>query len=69
MTRSEALRTYTRDAAYAAFQDHLLGTLTPGKLADMVVLSRDILTIPADQIPSTRVEYTIVGGRLRYQAE
>ncbi|HET9948652.1 MAG TPA: amidohydrolase [Longimicrobiales bacterium] len=68
MTRAEALRSYTRDAAFAAFEEDRKGTLTPGKLADIVVLSRDIMTIPADQIAGTRVEYTIVGGKVLWDA-
>jgi predicted amidohydrolase YtcJ len=66
MTRTEALRSYTLDNAYAAFEEHLKGSLTRGKLADVTVLSKDILAIPADEIPSTRVAYTIVGGRIAF---
>ncbi|MBI3865712.1 MAG: amidohydrolase [Planctomycetia bacterium] len=66
MTRAEALRSYTLDAAYAAFEDDLKGTLSVGKLADVVVLSKDILTIPDDEIPNARVDFTIVGGRVVY---
>jgi hypothetical protein len=69
MTRVEALRSYTRDAAYAAFEDKLKGTLSPGKLADMLVLSRDILTVPDAEILDTKILYTIVGGRVLYAAE
>jgi predicted amidohydrolase YtcJ len=68
MTRMEALRSYTRDAAFAAFEEDIKGTLEPGKLADLVVLSQDILTVPADEIPSTEVLYTVVGGRVVHQA-
>jgi len=66
MTRPQALRSYTLDAAYAAWEDDIKGSLTPGKLADIVVLSQDILTIPAAQLRATRVLYTIVGGRVLY---
>ena len=66
MTREEALESYTINNAYAAFEEHLKGSLTPGKLADIVVLSQDILTIPEDDIPATEVAYTIVGGEVRY---
>jgi predicted amidohydrolase YtcJ len=69
MTREEALRSYTRDCAYAAFEENLKGTLSPGKLADVVVLSRDILTCPEEAIRTTKVVYTIVGGKVRYAAE
>jgi predicted amidohydrolase YtcJ len=66
-TRMEALRSYTWNNAYAVFEDHQLGSLSPGKLADMVVISGNLLTIPADQILRTRVLYTLVGGKLVYQ--
>jgi predicted amidohydrolase YtcJ len=66
MTREEALRAYTLNAAYAAFEEDSKGSLTPGKLADIVVLSRDILSIPDDEIPKTEVLYTIVGGKVVY---
>jgi len=68
MTREEALRSYTSAAAYAAFEEDLKGTLTPGKLADLVVLSKDILTVPEAEIPSTRVDLTVLGGTVRYRA-
>jgi predicted amidohydrolase YtcJ len=67
MTREEALRSYTLNNAYAAFEEKLKGSLEPGKLADITVLSRDILTIPEDQIPATEVAYTIVGGKVVYE--
>jgi len=66
MSREEALRSYTASNAYAAFEDKLKGTLEVGKLADVTVLSRDIMTIPEDQIPSTDIVYTIVGGKVRF---
>lgn len=68
MTREEALRSYTLNNAYAAFEENEKGSITPGKLADIVVLSRDIMTIPEEEIPGTQVVYTILGGRIRYQA-
>jgi hypothetical protein len=68
MTREEALESYTINNAYAAFEEHLKGSLTPGKLADIVVLSQDIMTIPEEEIPATEVVYTIVGGEVRYSA-
>jgi len=66
MTRMEALTSYTLNNAIAAFEEHRMGTLTPGKLADIVVLSQDILTVPEAQIPATRIDFTILGGELRY---
>jgi predicted amidohydrolase YtcJ len=67
MTRMEALRSYTINNAYAAFEEDLKGSLTPGKLADIVVLDRDILDIPEDQILGTRVVLTIVGGEVLFE--
>jgi predicted amidohydrolase YtcJ len=67
MTRQEALRSYTWNNAYAAFEEDEKGSLAPGKLADITVLSRDIMTVPDDQILSTDVVYTIVGGKVMYQ--
>jgi predicted amidohydrolase YtcJ len=66
MTREEALRSGTLNAAYAAFEEDQKGSLTVGKLADVVVLSRDIMTVPEDEIPGTEVLYTIVGGAVAY---
>ncbi len=67
MTREEALRSYTIDAAYAAFEEGAKGSLEVGKYADLTVLSRDIMIVPEEEIPGTRVVYTIVGGRLAYR--
>ena len=69
MTREEALESYTINNAYAAFEEDVKGTLTPGKLADIVVLSNDILTIPEERISETTVDLTIVGGEIRYARE
>ena len=66
MTRMEAIRSYTLDNAHSAFEDHVKGSLTPGKYADIVVLSEDILTAPESEIPNAKVDYTIVGGEVRY---
>ena len=67
MSREEALRSYTWNNAYAAFEENVKGSLEPGKLADVTVLSRDIMTIPEDQILATDVVYTIVGGEVIFQ--
>lgn len=64
MARMEALRSYTVANAYAAFEEELKGTLTPGKLADIVVLSKDLSTVPDEEILSTEVLTTIVGGKV-----
>ncbi len=67
MSRMEALRSYTYNNAYAAFEENEKGSLRAGKLADVTVLSKDILTIPEDQIPSAKADYTIVGGKVMYE--
>ena len=67
MSRQQALRSYTIDAAYAAFEDDGKGSLSPGKLADIVVLSNDIIECPEEEILKTKVVYTIIGGRVRYE--
>lgn len=67
MSRMEALRSYTINNAYAAFEDTIKGSLKAGKLADVTVLSRDLLSIPENEIPSAKVDYTIVGGRVMYE--
>jgi predicted amidohydrolase YtcJ len=67
MSRMEALESYTINGAYASFEEYIKGTLTPGKLADITVLSKDILTIPEEEIPTAEVVYTIVGGEVKYR--
>ncbi len=62
-----ALRHYTRDGAYATFEEKERGTLAAGKLADFVVLSRDILTAPPPDILKTKVLLTVMGGRDTYR--
>ena len=66
MSRMEALKSYTINGAYAGFEEGIKGSLTPGKLADITVLSKDILTIPEEEIPTAEVVYTIVGGEVKY---
>ena len=67
MDRMEALHSYTLGCAWAVFEEDLLGSVTPGKLADLVVLDRDILTIPEGEIPGAQVDLTLVGGEIRYR--
>ena len=67
LTRDEALHSYTLANAYAAFEEDIKGSITPGKLADIVVLSKDIMTIPEDEIPTAQVDATIVGGRIVFE--
>jgi predicted amidohydrolase YtcJ len=66
MTREEALQSYTLNGAYSAFEEDVKGSLTPGKYADIVVLSKDIMTVPEEEILEAEVVYTIVGGEIRY---
>ena len=67
MTREEALRSITVDAAYAAFDETRRGRLAPGQLADVVVLSGNPLTVPDDEILGIQVDLTIVDGVIRYR--
>jgi len=68
MTRTEALRSFTIDAAYAAFEENEKGSIEPGKFADLVVLSADVMTVPPGEILKSRVEMTFLGGKLVYAA-
>jgi predicted amidohydrolase YtcJ len=68
MTREEALRSMTIWAAYAGFQEQLLGSLAPGKYADFVVLDQDIMQAPAADVLKTRVLATWLGGKAVYEA-
>ncbi len=67
LTPLEALDSYTLSNAYAAFEEDVKGSLSPGKYADITVLSQDITTAASDKIPQTEVLYTIVGGVTRYK--
>ncbi len=67
MSRMDALRSYTNNAAYAAFEEDSRGSLEPGKLADMVILSEDIMKIDAKEILDTKVLTTILDGEIVYE--
>jgi predicted amidohydrolase YtcJ len=67
ITAEEALRCYTTGSAYAEFAEGRKGTLSPGMLADFVVLSQDITSVPRERIGETVVEETVVGGRSVYK--
>jgi len=69
MTRAEAIKSYTYNNAYAAFEDELKGSLKIGKLADMVLLSKNLLDVPDSEILQTKVLLTIVGGHIKFQNE
>ncbi len=64
LTREETLKAFSADAAFAAFEEAKMGSLSPGKFADFIVLSDDIMTIPSPQILSTKVVATIFGGKV-----
>ncbi|KAJ8488240.1 hypothetical protein ONZ45_g14029 [Pleurotus djamor] len=68
LTRAQALKGMTLDAAYAAFAEHERGSLVSGKKADFVILDRDIMTVPFDEILMTRVEATVIDGKVAYGA-
>ena len=68
MSRAEAVKSFTRWAAYAAFEEDMKGALRPGMLADFVVLSADIMTVPAQEIPGTKVLMTVLGGKVVFQS-
>jgi predicted amidohydrolase YtcJ len=67
MSRAEALKSYTWNNAYAAFEEDVKGSLTPGKLGDVTVFSKDLMTVPEEEIPNTHVVLTIVGGKIVYR--
>jgi hypothetical protein len=69
ITVIEALKLYTIDAAYHSFDEDKIGSIEVGKLADMVVLGEDILTVPEEQIINIMIEMTIVDGRIVYNNE
>jgi predicted amidohydrolase YtcJ len=68
MSRLDALKSYTLNAAYASFEEDLKGTLTPGKLADVTVLSRDVLEVAPPEILTTKVLLTVVGGEIAFSS-
>ena len=69
MTRMQALRSYTAENAYAAFEEDRKGVLKVGMLGDVTVLSQDILTAPETGIRKTQIDFTIVGGKVAWERE
>jgi len=69
ITVAEAIRAYTMGSAYASFDEKIKGSIEPGKLADMVVVSDDILSIPAVEIEKMRVETTVFDGKVIYRRD
>lgn len=68
MTQEEALKSYTLNAAYGAFEEAFKGSIEEGKVADFAVLSHDIMTVDEDEILNTEILYTIVNGNIEYTA-
>ncbi|MFC1724067.1 amidohydrolase [candidate division KSB1 bacterium] len=69
LSMEQAIELYTLSSAYAEFMEDRKGMLKNGYLADMVILNQDLTTIPHEEIMSTKVDYTIVGGKVVYQRE
>lgn len=69
ITREQALKMWTWNAAYLSFEEEIKGSIQPGKLADLVILDRDILTCPEAEIREIQVVKTILGGQVVYEAE
>jgi len=67
LTMEEAVKLFTSGSSYASFEEDIKGTLEPGKLADMVVLTKDLFTIPPREILTTEAAYTILGGRIVFE--
>jgi predicted amidohydrolase YtcJ len=68
MTRLEALKSYTINAAYGAFEENIKGSIEVGKYADFTVFSQNIITVPNNQLLNTKIQYTIINGKIEYQA-
>jgi len=67
VSREQALKMFTQWAACAAFEENSRGTLEPGKLADMTVLSQDIMTVPEAEIPKTKFLMTVISGEVVFE--
>jgi hypothetical protein len=67
MTRAQALRSYTLDAAYGAFEEDIKGSITPGKLADFTIYNQDLMTVPEADILDTKVVMTVFNGEVVYE--
>ena len=68
LTMEEAIKFYTLGSAYAQFMENRKGMIKPGYLADIVIVDKDLMTIPENEIMKTRVDYTITGGRVVYES-
>lgn len=67
MTREQALKSYTLDAAYGAFEENVKGSIEVGKLADFTIYSQDLMKVSEDQILNTKIDMTIVGGKVKFE--
>ena len=67
MTREQALKTYTINAAYGSFEENIKGSIEVGKLADFAILDKDIMTIPENEILNTEVVMTIFDGKIVFE--
>jgi hypothetical protein len=67
MTREQALKSYTLDAAYGAFEENIKGSIATGKLADFTIFSKDIMTVPDSELLTAEVTMTIVGGKVLFE--
>jgi predicted amidohydrolase YtcJ len=68
MTREQALRSYTQDAAFGSFDEDIKGSITKGKLADFTIFDQDIMTVPEADILKTKVAMTIFDGKVVFTA-
>ena len=69
MNRETALKTYTVNPAFGAFEEAFKGSLEPGKAADFIVLDRDLLTVAVADIPGTKVLMTVMDGSIIYKSD
>jgi len=69
VTVEEAISFYTRNAAYASSEENMKGTITPGKLADLVIVDKDPRRVPASRLSEIQILLTIVGGKFAYEAK
>ena len=69
MTREQALKSYTLDGAYAEFEENFKGSIEVGKAADFTVFDKNIMEIPEDEILQTKVQLTVVGGKVVFKRE
>jgi predicted amidohydrolase YtcJ len=69
MTRAQALRSYTLDAAYGAFEETIKGSITAGKLADFTIYDQDLMTVAENKLLDTQIAMTIFDGKVVYEKQ